>query len=258
MIEPEHIDFVNTRFRQVEGWCLDESAYMTLHLMSVQRTLGLNSSIFEIGVYKGKYLSVLFEGSRRTQQTVLGIDTFQWSKREEVLFEFQRLFGTDARLKLVAADSTRLDAPQIIDWLDGKKASFVSVDGDHSAAVVGLDLTLCKSVLSEGGIIAIDDFLNPHAIGVSEGVYRFFLHSPAETLRPFVYCANKLFCAEDSYALTYSKSIWDLIERMPDFPMIRDFKRQLDLGRAYVEQELLGSKVLILWGEEYPPRIRDF
>jgi hypothetical protein len=126
--------------------------------------------------------------------------------------------------------------------------SALSVDGDHTAAGVKADLQLASDVLAEGGIIAIDHFLTPRAIGVSEGAYRFFRESGAQALRPFAYGANKLFVANVEYHQLYRDSILSFAAETPDLPMIQEFERQRKIGPEYVDQDLLGSKVLILSG----------
>jgi hypothetical protein len=244
-IDQKDIDFINTKFSQVEGWCMDDAALLTVCLMRSQTKLGYDSAILEIGVYKGKYLSVLYNRAQRTAQTVLGIDTFHLSSREDVASMFAGLFGSVEHLNLVTHDSTRLEPAEVIEMLGRRRASFISVDGDHAASGVQRDLILARQVLSAGGIIAVDDFLNPKAIGVSEGFYRFFWQSGEQSLHPFAYCANKLFLAERPYDEIYKKVIEALLEDMPNLPMVQEFNRQLRLGRDYVEQKLLGSNILI-------------
>jgi len=244
-VESEDLAFIKTKLQNVEGWCLDDAAYLTAVLMHAQTSAGYDSGILEIGVYKGKYLSLLYQRARRTSQPVVGIDLFQWSPREAVTSKFVQLFGSLEGLDLVTQDSRKLDSAQIIAMLGGKRASFISVDGDHAAAGVLNDLILSKAVLSEGGIVAVDDFLNPKAIGVSEGFYRFLFESGERSLGPFAYCGNKLFCAEQPYLELYKEAIWAFVRQMPDLPQVQEFNRQLSLGRDYVEQELVGSKILI-------------
>lgn len=245
LIESADLDFIRTQFREVEGWCLDDAAYLTCCLLNCQAAEGLSSSLLEIGVYKGKYLSVLFQKARRKSQPLVGIDTFQWSNQDEVLQTFTRLLGSTDGLRLVTASSLDFTVESLLDLLGGRKPSFISVDGDHSAGAVRSDLYLVQDVLGEGGVIALDDFLNPRAIGVSEGAYRYFLASDNLPLRPFAFCANKLFIADRKYHELYRRAIATLVSEMPELPMVKEFLRMQKMGQGYVEQELLGSKVLI-------------
>jgi len=245
LIEAADEEFIRTKFQEVEGWCLDAAAYLTCCLLNSQSAAGRESGMLEIGVYKGKYLSVLFQKALRSSQSLVGIDTFQWSSREEVLQTFTRLLGSLEGLNLVTASSLDFTAESLLELLGGRKPSYISVDGDHSAGAVKNDLYLAQDVLNEGGVIALDDFLNSRAIGVSEGAYRYFLASDTRPLRPFAFCTNKLFIADRRYHDFYRGAITTLIGEMPELPMIEEFLRLQKQGQAYVEQELLGSKVLI-------------
>jgi len=238
--------FVRTGFQTVKGWCLDDAALLTCCLLSQQARVGQRGGMFEIGVYEGKYLSVLYHCARTRSLPVLGVDTFEWSSRESVLSTFASVFGSTSSLQLIRADSRTLTCEQVIAALGGQKPAFVSVDGDHGAPAVCRDLAFAKSILAEGGVIAVDDFLNPRAIGVSEGTYRFFIETREEFLRPFAYCANKLFVAESSYHDRYRRAIFAFVEEMPELAVTKEFKRLEQIGREYIEQPLLGSKTLIL------------
>jgi hypothetical protein len=247
LIGDAEMDFVANQFSKVEGWCEPESAYFTICLLNQQMEMGCEAALLEIGVYKGKYLSVLYYKGKTSGQRVVGIDSFQWSSPEDVLSKFDQIFGSTEGLHLVSADSSRLSVPDVLEMMCGQKASFISVDGDHSAAGVRRDLQLVRGLLQEGGIIAVDDFLNPRAIGVSEGTYRFFLDSvEQQSLRPFAYCANKLYLADPNYHDRYVNAFWTLVKGAPDLPMIQTFNHWLKMGRSYVEQDLLGNKVLLI------------
>src|SRR5579871_1256650 len=136
LIGNEETHFISNLFPAVEGWCEAESAYFTLCLLNRQTEAGCDSSLLEIGVYKGKYLSVLYSKARRLGQRVVGIDSFQWSTPEQVTGKFNEIFGSTEGLHLVSADSARLSASDVLEMMGGEKASFISVDADHSAAGV--------------------------------------------------------------------------------------------------------------------------
>lgn len=244
LVDDDDIEYIKTSLPKVNGWCLDDAAYLTCCLLSKQSLCGYGGGIFEIGVYEGKYLSLLYQRARRLNLPVTGVDTFQWSSEQGVLDTFQRVFGSIDNLRLIAQDSKDLTAKQILDSLGGRNPAFISVDGDHGAPAVSRDLAFASEILARGGIVALDDFLNPRAIGVSEGAYRRFLQ-PDWRLRPFVYCANKLFLALPEFHSVYRDAIADFLRERPEFPMVQEFRRLEAMGRNYVEQELMGSSVLI-------------
>jgi predicted O-methyltransferase YrrM len=170
LIDITDLEFIHSRFPHVDGWCDVESAYFTICLLNRQTEMGYDAALLEIGVYKGKFLSVLYQKAQRNHQPIIGIDTFQWSSAAEVMNKFQEIFGSADGLKLVKADSRSLDPLSVLEMTGGHKVSFVSVDGDHSAAAVKSDLQLAQNLLHEGGIVAVDDFLNPRAIGGREAL----------------------------------------------------------------------------------------
>src|SRR5262245_50953045 len=108
LIEAADLDFVHTKFAQVEGWCSKKAAYTTGCLLNCQAEAGLSSGMLEIGVYKGKYLSVLFQKALRSSQPLVGIDTFQASSPADVFQTFTRLLGSTDGLKLVTTTSLDL------------------------------------------------------------------------------------------------------------------------------------------------------
>jgi hypothetical protein len=236
--------FIRTNFRQMEGWCLDEAAYLTCCLMSCQHQSECSSGALEIGVYRGKYLSVLYQKARQFGQPVVGIDPFEWSPRQTAVDALTRAFGSLDGLALVTADSRSLNAGDLLAMLGNVQPSFISIDGDHSSEAVRSDLVLATAALRPGGIIAVDDFMNPRAMGVSEGVYRYFLLDERGSMRPFAHCGNKLFVAERHYHEMYCNAISLFFEQEPTLPMVQQFNSFRNLGPSYVEQHILGVTVI--------------
>jgi hypothetical protein len=215
-------------------------------LLRWQDDAGITGGVFEIGVFAGKYLSLLYQLSTDARRPVLGLDTFQWYPREKVIENFDRIFGQPDRLLLLTGDSTQIQPAEIQDKLGGKPC-FISVDGAHTATAVLNDLNLSQQILADGGIVAIDDLLNPRAIGVSEGAYRYFLsREKAADLAPFAYCANKLFAAHRRDVARFHEAAWQFTRSNPTLKVVSDFNQLLAKGRDWVEQQLLGCPVLIL------------
>jgi hypothetical protein len=244
LVTDDDKQFVSTGFKKVTGWCTDEAAYMTCCLLRKQALAGHGGGSFEIGVYQGKYLSLLYHRARIDGQPVVGVDTFQWSSAKGVLETLGDIFGTTDHLRLITANSKDLTAAQIREALGGQLPAFISVDGDHGAPAVTRDLVFAGKILAKGGIIALDDFLNPRAIGVSEGAYRCFLQ-PNWQLRPFCYTSNKLFLSHPDFHSIYRGAIAEFVRERPELPIVQEFQRWRDMGQNYVEQELLGSNILI-------------
>ena len=237
--------FIHTTFNQIDGWCRHEAAYLTCCLMASQKQAGLAQGVVEIGVWKGKYLSVLYHNARQYGQPVVGIDEFVWLPREDAVNALEKAFGSLDGLKLIPGNSRHVTAADIFEMLGGLRASFISVDGDHAAPAVKSDLELASAALAPGGIMAIDDFMNPHAMSVSEAVYGYFFETQS-SIRPFAYTGNKLFAADSAYHARYIEAVALFAEHHEHLPIVKEYNEFRAQGSYYVEQRILGSTVIVL------------
>lgn len=245
-IAPDDVQFLTGPFKSIEGWCIDEAAWLTTHLLRNQQGENHRSLMFEIGVYKGKYLSVLHNCGRTFGQEVIGFDTYEWVPVAAVEESLRSAFDTLDGISLIPGDSTKMTAASLRDILGGRRAGFVSVDGAHTPDAVFSDLVLCETVLEPWGIVSIDDFLNPMAIGVTEGAMRFW-HKAATNLVPFCYCRNKLFAANKEFAEHYSAQTLKFCEENQHLPAAKTMIDHKTLrGLHWAKQEFLGEHIWIV------------
>lgn len=154
-------------------------------------------------------------------------------------------FGTLGNVALFQLDSTTLTADRVREDCGGAPV-FMSIDGSHEAGPVLSDMRLADAVLDAEGIVAMDDVLNPLALGVNEGVARY-LSGPNPDLVPFAYAANKMFfCRADIHAARLEEATAYLDSRGddPSFPVYAQMKRQNDPSR----RAFFGVDVLIAAG----------
>jgi hypothetical protein len=242
--QPPALDFITTQVATIEGWLTEAAAHLSAALLTAQANSGTLASVLEIGVYQGKYLSLLFHLSR---QLVIGVDLFQGNASQaKVISNFNRLFGELDRLKLVSADSRQLSSDVLKSLSNGNAFSFISIDGDHSSEAVHHDLALADELLCREGLVALDDFLNPRAMGVAEGAFRYFLKRSKTGLAPFAYCGNKLFLARPFHTPFYRDVVLDYIASYPGLEMNSEFSRLAHQSRSWVDQPLLGEQCLIV------------
>jgi hypothetical protein len=104
----------------------------------------------------------------------------------------EHVHGRGAAVTLVKADSTTVAPDDLIRRFGHFRA--VSVDGSHTAEATEADLHLAEAICGEGGIVFLDDILNPHWLGVIEGYSRYAGRTPG--LVPFCIGENKLFLAK--------------------------------------------------------------
>lgn len=213
-----------TLSQTLPGWLNPPASLMTMHLLSLLPF----GPVVEIGVYRGKYLSIL-RATMGSSCRIVGYDIFDQAQAPMIERELTAAFGTLGDIALIQTDSTRLTPARVAADCGGAPV-FMSIDGSHEATPVLSDLTLADAVLDPAGMVAMDDVLNPLALGVNEGLGRF-LALPDADLVPFAYAANKMFlCRPDRQAANLAAAIAFVEGRPadPSFPLYAQMKAQND------------------------------
>jgi hypothetical protein len=240
----DDLHFIETVLPKIDGWLLNEAAQLTAGLLRAQSRFCVAGAILEIGVWRGKYLALLYHAST---ERVVGIDIFRYGNKEADIYSaFEEAFGSRDRLVLACADSATLSPSDLAALAGTAQMRWISIDGSHDADAVCKDLILSEAVLAEQGVIAVDDFLNSRAIGVSEGAYRFFLNENPNRLVPFAYCANKLFVTRADAHEFYRNQTLAFLSADQELPLSQEFFRWKKNGDNWVDFDLLGSKCLVL------------
>ncbi|WP_213602883.1 class I SAM-dependent methyltransferase [Pseudoxanthomonas japonensis] len=238
----------NARFQSefvegVEGWLERVTSMRSMDILDFQEANGYSGGLVEIGVYHGKYFMVLARSAQRTGERLIGIDTFQWKSEEDVRRALAMSGETaEAKVQLIRCYSHQCTPSGLLERLGGL-ARFISVDGSHDAPDVLLDLELSEQILSPEGVVAVDDFINPVAIGVNEGVHQFF--SRPRRMTPFAYINNKLFLAHRGIASVYRDFIEGVIVQDRVEPASKTFRERNASSRHLVEQRLWGHSVIM-------------
>ena len=210
----------------------------------LQHLIGVRGSLLEIGVFQGKFLSLLHYIGRRHGNVTVGIDIFSHSRPELTISHARALFGTAEDLVLHELNSADLSPSRALELLEGMPPRAVSIDGDHRADGVLKDLRMASVILADRGVLIIDDVLNPTAIGVAEGAFRFLVEPNCEIV-PFAYIANKMFaCRRGDYEIYLEASRRFTVD-CSDLPVAQRFRPSRAQGTHRVEQEFLGSRILI-------------
>jgi hypothetical protein len=168
-VSAEDQQFLNGPFKAIEGWCMDEAAWLTTHLLRYQQSKQRTAPSFEIGVFYGKYLSVIQNCSRTVKQPVFGFDTYEWVPVSTVEAQMQMAFGSMEGIRLVPGDSTKMSSADLSAHLNGEKVGFVSVDGAHTPDAVFSDMGLTESVLAPWQPVA------------KVGIFRVSVHAASRT-----------------------------------------------------------------------------
>jgi hypothetical protein len=241
--------FVATRVEPISGWLYPEAAIFTSHLAAVQRSLGIHGPTLEIGVYHGKYLSVLYKLSR-ADEAVIGIDYFSGvpdpsGPIEVVRSNIERACGESSRLRIIVGDSLQLDAQELRKQTGVSQFRFISIDGGHTREIVCRDLETCYPLLAAGGIIALDDVFNYGTPGVAEGVAEFFLGRKPR-LAPFAYCYNKVFVTTPEFHARYLREARTFLDQVPWLPTYqRTMERMKENREGNFAPQMYGHEVMI-------------
>jgi hypothetical protein len=203
-------------YKTVEGWLFPGAIALLSSLESIQQELGLRGSVGEIGIHHGKLFILLYLLCREDERAV-AVDLFEQQEKnldrsglgdeEKFRRNLASHAGDDRRLTLIAGDSTELTPPGLLAAGAGRFRLF-SVDGGHTAQITESDLALVSGVLTDGGVLVLDDYFNEEWPGVSEGTNRFFANRNANAdgspLIPFAVGGNKLlFTTDRAHADSY-------------------------------------------------------
>jgi SAM-dependent methyltransferase len=240
----ERYEFYHKVVSTIPGWLHQGAAIRTIDMLEFQEDTGIAGSVLEIGVLCGRYFSILVRSAARTGARALGVDLFHDHPVDKVrqLLE-PALRGGRAHLQLLPAFSTDLDASLLLSHLV-ERARFISVDGSHECNDVYCDLGLAEQVLAPGGVVALDDFLNPVTLGVNEAVHRFF--GQPRRVVPWAFIENKLFLCQTQWSHRYRNMLEDVVMRDAAEPHSKVFRDHAQVGRGLVEQRLWGHPLLMV------------
>jgi len=227
----------------IPGWLVDYTALTTMDVLKFQEKTGISGSIFEIGVFAGRYFVILLRSAIKSNSVIVGLDTFQYVDQDRVLAFLNPVLADYDKISLIKGLSREWNASDLVAKL-GEPSRFISIDGSHNKLDVLWDLRLAEELTSNEGVVAVDDFLNPTALGVNEAVNQFFLQP--RNLVPWAYLPNKLFLARPAWAYRYKTFLEETVLHDEVSPESNRFRDNLHQGRHYVEVSLFAEKILIV------------
>lgn len=192
---------------RVHGYLKALDARLIAGLAAFQTARGWSGSLAEIGVHHGKLFFILAL-SRRPGEQALAVDLFEddagvaggvGEGRDRALFAHARRLGvTLSDAEVLKGDPTLLAT----DDLTGRvgRVRLFSIDGGHRYHDVESDLRLAESVLTDEGVIVVDDFCSAVWPEVTFAAYDF-LRANADRIAPALITRNKLYvCRPDRVA----------------------------------------------------------
>lgn len=188
-------DYLRRGIGTVEGWLNMSTAVYLSGLEVVQRSAGPDGDVCEIGIHHGRSFLCLALGLPGNQRAI-AIDLFPDpaenvdGRDKRALFE-RNLARHGARLESVEVIRTSsLELERLGFLLPGRRFRIFSVDGGHTTEITLNDLVVAERTILDGGLVVLDDVLNPHWLGVITALFQYW--SKGGTLVPAVLVPNKL------------------------------------------------------------------
>lgn len=195
------------KFNSLEGWFLKEAALTWDCLLNYQNTNSIAGNFLEIGVYKGK--SAILQCLHAAEQEIcLFVDQGMYEETQVLL----RGLHANSNFYRCRSQSLLRHGFDLANF--SASCRWVHIDGGHSASACSYDLHIGDQVLSEDGIICVDDFFNSSYPQVTAAVFDYLNKNPF-SLKLFLCGFNKGYLARPYYCDYYLRYL------------LRDFHKDL-------------------------------
>ena len=233
--------YIKSGIKKVHGWLEQADIDYILEIVNYQNQSNIYGSVGEIGVHHGK-LFILLNLLTREDEHSFAIDLFDEQKEniDRSGLGDLRIFKSNLdnyatnnqNIEILSMNSLDLDK-NFYRETSSKKFKLFSIDGGHHYKAVINDLKIAEEVMVEGGVVLLDDLLNPLWIEVVSAYSSYKLKGGK--LVAFAITKDKLY-------LTNSKKHAEGYQEA----LINVFNSKLN----FLVKELFGDKVLT-----YYPRL---
>ena len=222
----------------VAGWLQPGATSLIWSLIEVQKHERISGDIAEIGVWHGK-LFILLSLSLAPSEKANAVDPFDMPGYPNFIAAFQRnLVQFEIPPERVVTHQMRSEHIPL-----GRASSFlggsvrlISLDGEHRRVSIVHDLRLAKEVLSDFGVVVVDDIFSAWAPSVTEGIIDF-LRQDAGDIVPFALAAS------DGPLTTGCAKVFLCKESAKSF--YTDYLRRLNGGNLEMTTDFCDHNVLV-------------
>jgi hypothetical protein len=222
-------EYIEQHYFSVHGMSSRFAATVGAATMLIQSRNGITGHFAEIGTFAGRYFIALSH-ALTGDECAIGYDTFHWPSRKvkTKLEDNIARFGIASRSIIVAADSLRVSAKDILALAPGKKVRFFHVDGEHTPEHLSNDLKLATACIDERGVICLDDMLHAGYPTLPVIVHEFLASEPS--LHVFCVIDREDISAQTKYMICresmFDFYINELLRAFPQniWPMGADFR----------------------------------
>ena len=222
--------YLDAGYASVVGMSSRFAAAVSCGLMRIQSDLGVTGPVAEIGTFEGRFFIALAH-ALKNGETALGIDLFDWPN-PQVIDRFEAnctKHGVPAEKRITwRADSRTMKPEDLLAKLGGERVRLFHVDGEHSRHALTRDLELATAVLTDGGVIVLDDMLHPGYPTLMVAVQDYLQRHPEMVVlciidRESIVAATKFVICQAAWFKRYEEK---LLEAYKDnvWPLGADFE----------------------------------
>lgn len=199
--------------KTVCGWLQRVDAEIIGSILAFQHQNKIAGSCVEIGVHHGKSFIPLCM-ALRNDELALCIDLFdEQSKNLDASGKGDKAkFDKNLGRFRIDTSQVRVFAGSSVDVTPGYilrqvgQVRFFSIDGGHWRSIVRNDLQLAEQTLSDGGVIALDDYCRSDWPDVTYG-YSLWQNETKSDIVPFASGSNKLYLCRKDHAPEYRAAL---------------------------------------------------
>jgi hypothetical protein len=234
---------------EVPGTLGQWDAELIVQLSDAQHRRSVTGDLLEIGTWHGR-TSVLLGSLADEGEELQVCDLFETAPPTEAGQRELELGGEDTVCRRAEFEATyerfhaslpvihECSSEELTEAELGPNFRFVHIDGSHLYETVLHDLALARSVLTKGGIVAVDDIINLGHLGVAAAVWNDAL---ADGLKPFACTPAKLYATlDEDDAARYAAVVEEVTE---------------EAGNELRENVVGGTRILATWSP--PPTLRQ-
>ena len=192
------VDF-NQLENKVFGFFTHQNAALWDSLLCYQKKQYLLGDMLEIGVYKGRS-ALLSSLHLMDQEKFFLIDGSPFIREAEE--HLNPILGDRGCYIQKMSYDLEIDFFKDI----RQKCRWIHIDGEHTGRAVINDLEFCEQMLSDNGILILDDFFNPMYPQLTEAAFMFLQHNKFK-LSMFLCGWNKAYLARPMFAVNYRNFI---------------------------------------------------
>lgn len=205
--------YIDNGFAKVNGFCPLETLSILDYL---DNFTDKSAGALEIGIHHGQFFIALNQLVSDTH-TSYAVDVFNrqdlnidssgegnYQQFIDNLKLYDRHQGSNVRV--LPGDSTDRTV-----FSNMGQFHYISVDGGHTPEHVVNDLIVAADLVTNNGIVIVDDYFNHWWPSVTEGIAKYLLTTP--TLVPFATSKNKMWMCK----LSYKRQYYNYIKTIPQF-----------------------------------------